>query len=606
MTDFVTGPVTGVLKARVIVAAEPSHVAVIDGAARVDIQLDGSHPPVALSQSLHHSVGRFADLVGEDAAAIAEALDAAGLLGTADEARPPVADTAALADVLRHPARLAAGTLVHTADEAFWPGTDPEPARAAFRVFVSRLSGLNRCQVYALLAAGHDLSVAGDRPDAQALAEALAAARKAASLGDHPCVIDLRTGSTTGVVREPGDIWNARAGRLSVTASTPTDRWQITAERTITVVSGWSAFPNLANFPALADREALRGNGYPRAAGAATDPLLAEAKCQAEGAERFAAGDVPADDLHRAAARDLSGAWLDPRSIIDYAPAQRDRLGLGTFDPDGQEWWVRGEDRDGPVWIPAALVFFPFTRIPAWLSPSAVSSNGVAAHPTYDGARRRAWLELVERDAFQRARFVGPARPPSRIRPSSLRGEARELMDYLAGQASAHALVLPSPTGVPVVLVRADTERAVALGAAAADDVEDAVAKAATEAVLQTRHPIEMDIEVTQVFRPADHAGLYNLPQWRPKLDWMLEGPELDVGEFPFPVARPGPIGERACWYTYPSGGPDLHVVRVLDPELIPLTFGYDSDPTARDDVRTLLRDAGFGDEEPLDPHAFA
>jgi hypothetical protein len=594
--------VTDFLSARVIVAAEPSHVAVIDGATRADIHLDGAYPPAALCQALHHSVGRFADLVGEDAGAIAEGLEAAHLLGAAWEPPSLVANTAALADVLQHPDRLAAGTLVYTADEAFWPGTQPDLARAAFRVFVSRLTGLNRCQVYARLAAGHDLLIAGDRPDA----EALEAARQAASLSDRPCAIDLHTGSTTGVVREPGDIWNARAGRLSVTASTPTDRWQITAARTITVVSGWSAFPNLANFPALADGETLRSTGYPRAAGIATDPLLAEAKCQAEGAERFAAGDVPADDLHRAAARDLSGAWLDPRSIIDYASAQRDRLGLGTFDPEGQEWWVRGEDRGGSVWIPAALVFFPFTRVPSWLSPSAVSSNGVAAYPTHDGAQRRAWLELVERDAFQRARFVGPAQPPSRIRRSSLHGEARELMDHLAGLASAHVLVLPSPTGVPVVLVRADTARAVALGAAAADDFESAVTKAATEAILQTRHPIEMDIEVTRVFRPPDHAGLYNLPQWRPKLDWMINGPELDADAFPFPIDRPRPIGEQACWYTFPSAGPDLHVVRVLDPELIPLTFGYDSDPTARDDVRTLIREAGFGDEEPLDPHAFA
>ncbi|MFC4034422.1 YcaO-like family protein [Streptomyces polygonati] len=596
MTDF--------LNSRVLVAAEPSHVAVIDGATRADIELDGAYPPAALCEALHHSVKRFADLVGEDAGAIAEGLEAAGLLGAAWEPPSLVADTAALADVLRHPDLLAAGTLVYTADEAFWPGDQPELARAAFRVFVSRLRGLDRCQAYARLAAGRDLSIAGDRPDAGALE----AARRAASLSDHPRAIDLRTGSTTGVVREPGDIWNARAGRLSVTASTPSERWQITAARTITVVSGWSAFPNLTNFPELADRDTLRGNGYPRAAGIATDPLLAEAKCQAEGAERFAAGDVPADDLLLASARDLSGPWLDPRSIIDYAPPQRDRLGLDTFDPAGPEWWVRGEDRSGPVWIPAALVFFPFTRVPSWLSPSAVSSNGVAAYPTHDGARHRAWLELVERDAFQRARFTGPARPPSRIRRSSLRGEARELMDHLAGLASAHALVLPSPTGVPVVLVRADTARAVALGAAAADDLESAVAKAATEAILQTRHPIELDIDVTEVFRPPDHAGLYNQPRWRPKLDWMTEGPELDLDAFPFPspTDAPGPIGEHACWYTFPSGGPDLHVVRVLDPELIPLTFGYDSDPTARDDVRTLLRDAGFGDDEPLDPHAFA
>ena len=99
----------------------------------------------------------------------------------------------------------------------------------------------------------------------------------------------------------------------------------------------------------------------------------------------------------------FQGYGSDPRRIIAFSSAQRNRLSLSEFDAKIPEWWVSGQCQNGPIWIPAALVFYPFAQTPAWLTTFAVSSNGVAAYKTADGALRRAWLELVERDAFQRA-----------------------------------------------------------------------------------------------------------------------------------------------------------------------------------------------------------
>jgi hypothetical protein len=103
---------------------------------------------------------------------------------------------------------------------------------------------------------------------------------------------------------------------------------------------------------------------------------------------------------------------------------------------------------------------------------------------------------------------------------------------------------------------------------------------------------------------PDDHAALYNTMKWRRKLDWMINGHITDPAEIR--VHPQNEIGRDACWYEFSPDLPDLHIVRTLDPDLIPLTFGYDSDPAGRDDVRAILQVAGHPEEQPLEPHAFA
>jgi hypothetical protein len=187
---------------------------------------------------------------------------------------------------------------------------------------------------------------------------------------------------------------------------------------------------------------------------------------------------------------------------------------------------------------------------------------------------------------------------------SKLPDEARDVVACVARHADVRVLLLPSHTGVPVALVRADTDRSIALGTAAAGDFGEAVTKAATEAFIQVIQPAVHEIEPEAVWTPDDHAALYSTPEWRKKLDWMSQGSTIDPAETV--NISPPVAGPNACWYELPPELPDLHVVRVLDPDLIPLTFGYDADPAGREDVKFLLRASGHAEDQPLDPHAFA
>ena len=589
------------LPARAIIAATTRHVTIVDHSIRIDLRLDSDFSPAALCQAMEDGVSEFAAFIGEDDTAIAESLASGGLLAASPPAKASVPGAIPLAAALLGRDRLlAASSVIYTADEAFWPGNDLDLARFAFRVFVSRLVSTGRCVIYAALAAGGDVHVTGDQPAAAQLEQA----RGTLAGTDQPCVVDLHSGLVIGRVMSAADVRTERAGRLSITSCTRHDEWKLGGDRTITWVSGFSAFPNLACLPALSDVAAYERLDYAWVSGIDANPSLALAKCQAEGAERFAAGDIRVSHMRRSAVTELAGQWLDPRSIIAYSPAQRDRLRLDEFDTSRSEWWVCGENSAGQVWIPACLVFYPFAEVPPWLSASAVSSNGMAAFVTAEGALSRAWLELVERDAFQRARITGPTTPPAQVRLATLPQQPRAMLDHIAHRASVRILILPSPTAIPVALVRADTNESIAIGLAANRDATEAVTKAATEAYAQVIHPSLGKVDECAVETPEDHAALYNAPEWRCKLDWMMQGPYVDIQEIGH--SQQALIAPRACWYRFPFAQQGLHIVRVLDPDLIPLTFGYDSDPTGRNDMGALLRLSGLSEDRPLEPHPFA
>jgi hypothetical protein len=592
--------VSGRLASRAIVAATPQHVTIVDRSTTIDIQLENSFPAEALCRAMQRGPRAFAALTGEDTSALGEQLTAVGLIEAAPSQVVRVLGTIPLADALRlEDNGLTRGCLIYTADEAFWPGSDPRLARTGFRLFVSRLADIARCAVYAPLAAGRDVCIVGDEPSAAALGNA----RGAVVDRGEPCVIDLRSGKITGLLRDSSDVWTGRGLRLSVAQRLREEKWQISPEKSLTCVSGICAFSNLAAMPLLGDVTGSAALDFDAVGGVDGDPRVAEAKCLAEGAERFSAGDVDLGSIRYAPASALPGRWLDPRHVIAYSAAQRRRLGLSEFDAENPEWWVPGQSHDGPVWIPAALIYCPFAALPSWLAPYAVSSSGMAAYPTAPGALRRAWLELVERDAYQRARLTGAVNPPPRLRASGLPDEARYMVAFLARHAKVTLLLLPSPAEIPVVLVRADTDRGIASGAAAAIDIGQAASKAATEACLQVISPILHEITPESVQTPLDHGALYNMPGWREELDWMLCGTIVDPAEVSAsPATEPGP---RACWYELSPRLSGLHVMRVIDPDLIPLTFGYDADPAGREDVRALLRISGHPADQPLKPHAF-
>jgi ribosomal protein S12 methylthiotransferase accessory factor YcaO len=266
---------------------------------------------------------------------------------------------------------------------------------------------------------------------------------------------------------------------------------------------------------------------------------------------------------------------------------------------------VPGECNGERIWLPACLVVGRLSQWPSWFHPSAASSSGVASHPSLPTAIRSAWLEAVERDAFQRCRARAGTRPPRQIAASSIPFAEREILATLREHAQVTVLTLPSPTGVPVILVRTDTDARVGFGCSAAHDPVAALRHALIEAVGQATSPLSPLDDPELVRTPLDHAGLYTSAGWRSRLDWMCSGPTIDFADVSAAPVEGLPAGAAVYRYPMPVALP-VHVVRVLDPRLIPITFGYDSDPDGRADFAELWLQSGRDLSGPLEPHPLA
>ncbi|MGY1728374.1 YcaO-like family protein [Geodermatophilus sp. SYSU D01062] len=589
-----------------LVAATPTALQISHRGTRVHMEWDASiDPEDACSALRDEGTKGLGALVGEDPVTLELPLHEAALLTQSPPPDLAVSGTVPLAVALKNLQSNGppAGFLIYTADEAFmWSGQTTALGKQAFRLFVSKLADLDRCQAYGLLASGSQVSISGDLPDPRSLE--LAAARRVEFDGAGAVALDLHSGDVSGLASSLQDLWSPDSSRLSVTTVTQVQQFDVQRGRPLFWVNGYTAFSNLSTVPPIGNGSAPDFD-HPRVSGIDEDLRLAHTKCIAEGKERFTGGDVQVSELLFSSADQLPGPWLHPDRAIDYSAAQRRRLGLSRFDPRTPEWWGKGEGAEGTVWLPAALIYYPFTKLPSWLPASAVSSNGMAAYPTLREATRRAWLELVERDAFQRVRITGPTSPPQRVVATSLPRDSHRIVAYLSDRSVTHVMHLPSAAGPAVALVRADDGTAMAIGMAAADDFSTAVAKAGTEALVQLAHPFTHTVSPEEVDNPGDHAALYRTPEWRRRLDWMTTGALADFEDIP-ESAWDGTVPTTCLRYVFSTPDSGLAVVRAVDPSLIPLTFGYDADPTGHSPFAELLQRAGHDSEEPLDPHPFA
>jgi hypothetical protein len=580
-------------------------VALFGPAVRVGITLDALPAPMPVVRRPLHVTELAARLGIQDVAELENSLDQVKLIERLNPMAEiphscgsgqgvPVIPLTELLAVMKSGASITRRLAV-TAGEALWTGQNHELASLAIGLFIARMPDWSRRAVYGSAFSGPETTIYGDLPEL----EDLLWAAEVLDPSGQPTAFDLQERRVSGVLGSAAAALEPGSARLAV-AGSPKRTTYGKGRACVTYVSAVAADP-----PSLPDPFHDKPFEPTSVGGADMDASLAEVKCFSEAAEFLISGaGLPANAVN-ASANDLDGPWLSPEHLVRYSDEHRARLGVDAFNADEAQWWVPGERAGERIWLPAALVVGRVPGQPSWYHPTAASSSGVAAHPVFHQAVRSAWLEAVERDAFQRCRLLAAAAPPASVRPSSIPATEREILRALSPHADVVILVLPSPTGCPVMLVRTDTDARVGLGCSAAHDPADALRHALIEAMGQAFSSVPPVDSPEQVRTPLDHAGLYSVARWRSRLDWMRSGPSIQFDDVP-PAAVEDPPPSAAV-YTFPMPiALPVHVVRVLDPELIPITFGYDSDPDGRPDFVALCRRAGRRPGAPLDPHPLA
>jgi ribosomal protein S12 methylthiotransferase accessory factor len=331
------------------------------------------------------------------------------------------------------------------------------------------------------------------------------------------------------------------------------------------------AHPNL--------RHPGQGHGY--SIGLADDRERAELTARAEAAERFAVGDLAGKRLVRARADELEGS-LAPDSLLAYNRRQLEGSRSGeASDPAASYLWI--PTANGRRWLPAGSVFTPFADPQGPPLPRA-GNSGAAAHTSPEEATESALRELIERDAMMWTWVQGVSR--ERIEQRTLDGRVGDHVRALESGGWAVELLNLTLETKPVILCVMTRGAQAAVGAACHDDPAYAAGKAVVEASTTQwgKAPDLVSVQMEEVRTPLDHLRFHYGQDGADARAFLTASRDLiELREI---RGRPGSaragldeIGEVLVVDLSSPATRPFHVVRAFVPGLVPLTFGYDSEP---------------------------
>ena len=304
-------------------------------------------------------------------------------------------------------------------------------------------------------------------------------------------------------------------------------------------------------------------------------------KAVVEAYERWCSGQIRVDYL--GPARKLK-KWLHPKFIAPLTKEQSQACGFAHFTEDLEIPWTAGINYDGSViYIPSDIVYYGHKTGKNCIYHS--NSSGVAAFTSFSGAREKAIIELIERDAIMRNWYAHKS--PNIINPACLPIHAKKRADHwLRCGRKLRILDIPSDYGrVILAIITGKDAPAFVSGAAATiyeDSTEKAINKAIQEAeynlLLSSQNEKESQMTPENVSTPADHGSLYHQYQYASSLNWLWSGEEVNAFH-DIPNLTIDELITRLKIVTIDISGktPGIFVVRTFSPLLVPINFGFHS-----------------------------
>ena len=342
------------------------------------------------------------------------------------------------------------------------------------------------------------------------------------------------------------------------------------------------------------------------AAGRSEDARLATVKAEAEAWERIGWSTPPAS-LQRARFDELDNA-VDPRRLVGYSPQQYAREGFpyAPFSLRRRYPWTKGVSaKDGAEVSVMAQCVYALSSLDAAdarLPYTNASTSGVAAYTDMQAARCRALIELVERDAFSRAWLARV--PPDLIEESDLPVSFRQRLGRLRQAGYTVSLHVLESRHLPVAAIFVQHRQAVftALTTGAGFQLEESLESALSEAESRVQQQHGKPQPAAQIqpeeMRLAEHHGDYfRTRHGLRKADWFAAAERRPAASVKnaagrFPNSGTALLdhfldqGQQVyfCDLTPPAASIDqgrtpLYVARALVPGLIPLWFGYGTEP---------------------------
>ncbi len=346
-------------------------------------------------------------------------------------------------------------------------------------------------------------------------------------------------------------------------------------------------------------------NDRPYTWGRDTDPWLAMRKAVAEAIERE--GYTQPRGIQRGRLADIPGA-IDPCTQIRYSEAQYNTPGFPYrhFEPDQIHAWASAVDliTGDPAHVLAELVFSRDSLAAQGHDVSRpitqVTSSGCAAGTTVQDATERALREVIERDAFMQHWL---SQTPGQLVPAAQWPGAiqKRLQALVAVGCKVELHKLNSPAlHVAMVAVQHEAQHFTTLGMAASHHFTQATEAALDEAearVYAWLHGHQGHVtQPEQVSTTEHHFELYGLKRYYRRADRVLFPLRAQVTTaWPRPLTqnslpkilqklkgaglRPLAVDITPRLHAVDQGRTPLSVVKVLIPGLLPISFGYQTEP---------------------------
>lgn len=312
--------------------------------------------------------------------------------------------------------------------------------------------------------------------------------------------------------------------------------------------------------------------------------------------ERYCCRKRPVN-LIKANLRDISDKRvIDPRRLACYLETQLEQVhDLRNFHEGDDDFWTEMSDGHGKTWlIPASHVWYCFCHSDFTGGKSLfwASTNGAAAHFSFEKAAFSAIRELVERDAIM-IWWINRLSPP--IMETSLLGKDQAAIVNKIETCGFEVRLLDLTLDLlPVVMAVAKSKKGEKpyffCGASCHESFSGACDKALQEleqTVWSRLGQEVVELNPRDMDMPLDHEMFYLIPENGNKLDFLFNGNRqceprnsVEFGSLQEIVAY---FEERGlCLFLkditcdeVKKAELGVHVVKAVIPDLVPITFGY-------------------------------
>lgn len=305
----------------------------------------------------------------------------------------------------------------------------------------------------------------------------------------------------------------------------------------------------------------------------------AAAKAIIEGYERYQSAQIKID--YFGSARDIQAPYISPDKLAPLSKEQAKIIGVNQFDNHLDINWTFGirHSDNSKLLIPSDIIYYGQHNNTNRIVYS--DSSGVAAYTDLEEAKNLAITELIERDAIMKTWLYKEI--PQMISNDCLPINIQKRISYWKDFKRKIFIQYIESDYLPVIqviIVSNQYPYFISGAAASYKSVQEAIKKAFSEAeydlILELSHPNKNKaLSPNNVKTPSDHGNLYKTGKFNHKIDFLLDGVELNM----LPIIDKSIVEIKnqldPIYVNLSDKTSKIKVVRALSENLMPISFGY-------------------------------